>query len=724
MYGSARPSSSPPRASLARVTDALADFGVDDDPRAAIAGLIRATPKRMRPLSAGSDDSNTVASPRTSPAASSAAAAAADVIARARAAAVGEDAVWVTAKAAVDAVAAATRPATFEGGERTKRKGKGRLFAGDAAHVVARAASARAEHAAEVAAAAAVHAAAAAAFARASPGASADEEASAAARLADDAADVATRAAGDATAAAARAERTSARIDSLRLTELQGASVWTGDCLPPTPPAVARRDRVAAEGVRASDGDDGETPRAAPPPSPTSARRAPAGGETRSELRDFSPSPRAPGSLGKPRRVPISERDALLFDAAEAKLRLRNGRRKAAAAFAAAERDADARGGLDARAAATRAAERAVARALESAGAAPSRRAERLPTGRAIPASRRATDAMDAAEARRTAREERDRGDRNETAANGVTTEAEGGREEGPPRGRSSARASAAATTRGGKLDGNARARYDPGSFAFSLVNAHTRFHGEMTRTDKRRFETDPRAARLPRTSLRAAAARGAALGGGDAGGGEADAGRDARRVGPRPTKKSRAAAAAAAERARLAAEARAARLREAEAVAGSFAPFRASPAPSPAKPAQPTPVRGARRSLHGGARGAEKKQAPFPIRRASPNGKNDPAKTFGSPSDRLVAARVLLADLKSGLPLDPDARFDEHFGASGPKSTWHELKEAGRRSVARVRAYQSAEGSPPGAIPAHERYQHYKMMGFGGMGAKTSWAR
>ena len=182
MYGSARSSSSPPPASPARVTDALAGLGVDDDPRAAIAGLIRATPKRERTSSAGSDDSNTAV---TSPAASSAAAAAADVIARARAAALGNDAVWRTAEAAVDAVAAATRPATLEDkkGERTKRRD--RLSAGDAAHVVARAASARAEHAAEVAAAAAAHAAAAAAFARARPGASADEEASAAARLAD-----------------------------------------------------------------------------------------------------------------------------------------------------------------------------------------------------------------------------------------------------------------------------------------------------------------------------------------------------------------------------------------------------------------------------------------------------------------------------------------------------------------------------------------------------------
>ena len=95
-------------------------------------------------------------------------------------------------------------------------------------------------------------------------------------------------------------------------------------------------------------------------------------------------------------------------------------------------------------------------------------------------------------------------------------------------------------------------------------------------------------------------------------------------------------------------------------------------------------------------------------------------AKEKGSPSDRLVAARALLADLKTGVPVG----LADLAGAPGARSTWHELKEAGRRSVARVRAYQSAEGSPPGATPAHERYQHYKMMGFGGMGAKTSWAR
>ena len=240
------------------------------------------------------------------------------------------------------------------------------------------------------------------------------------------------------------------------------------------------------------------------------------------------------------------------------------------------------------------------------------------------------------------------------------------------------------------------------------------------------------RLGRWPRTRPRAG--RETIGGGEEASGGEADDARHAsRRVGPRPTKKSRAAAEAAAERARLAAEARAARLREAEAVVGSFAPFKASPAPSPAKPARfSSPVRGAgTRASPGAARpspGGEGRTSP-PIRSSSASGSSrrdekKGRKNVGSPSDRLVAARALLADLESGVPVDPDARVERNGGAAAPKSTWHELKEAGRRSVARVRAYQSAEGSPPGAVPAHERYQHYKMMGFGGMGAKTSWAR
>jgi hypothetical protein len=753
MYGSARSSSSPPPASPARVTDALAGLGVDDDPRAAIAGLIRATPKRERTSSAGSDDSNTAV---TSPAASSAAAAAADVIARARAAALSDDAVWRTAEAAVDAVAAATRPATLEDGERTKRRA--RLSAGDAAHVVARAASARAEHAAEVAAAAAAHAAAAAAFARASPGASADEEASAAARLADDAADAATRAAADATASAARAEQTSARVASLRLAELQGASVWdphphphphpheASEGLPPTPPVKARG------GVsNAADGDGTETPRGALPPSPTSARRASA--LFSGVFRDFHSEPacdsparvRAPGSLGKPRRVPISEHDALLFDAAEAKLRLREGRRRAAAAFAApAPGGADALGALDAndaaRADSKRGASNAVARALESAGAAPARRAERLPQGHGVLASRRAVDAMDRAAARTRARAVRLAGppgsDRDATArASGEAAIAE---DPGSPLATDANRVSVA-NARGGKpteADGRRGAprRYDPGSFDVSLVNAHTRFHGEMNQTDKRLFQKDLRSARLAAT--RAAAA--AAAGGGDGGG--VGAGDPSRCVGPRPTKKSRAAAAAAAERTRRAGEARAERIREAEAVVGSFAPFKASPAPSPAKPARPLPVRGAgtsvspppaRRALPSGGASAEKRETRNASRAGgSPSASSPPTEkekgSKGSPSDSLVAARALLADLQSGVPVSLDEPFPHPAGAAaGAKSTWHELREAGRRSVARVRAYRSAEkASPPGATPAHERYQHYKMMGFGGMGAKTSWAR
>ena len=700
---------------------------MDDDPRAAIAGLIRATPKRTRTSSAGSDDSNTALA---SPAASSAAAAAADVIARARAAAAGDDAVWRTAKAAVDAVAAATRPATFE----TKRKDS--LGAGDAAHVVARAASARAEHAAEVAAAAAAHAAAAAAFARASPGAFADEEASAAARLADDAAEVATRAAADATAAAARAEQTSLRAASLRLAQLQGASVFANDGslggsggLPPTPPAVKRRESANEKKTRSDaettsntfDGDgvgaSGTFRLAENFSEPRGKLESPElNSGLRSDLFDFdsnaketraSPAPaRAPGSLGKPRRVRISEHDALLFDAAEAKLALREGRRRAAAALAEAGK-AEAKG--------------AVARALASAGAAPARSDHsRLPQGHGIVASRRAVDAMDRAAARLM-----DRRDRNEGAPDETSASRSAGSDDFCV-----SETNVAANEDDGETKRRMKRRYDPGSFEVSLVNAHTRFHGEMNQTDKRLFEEDLRSARA---ATRAAAA--AAAAGGVGGGGASDV--SSRRVGPRPTKKSQAAAAAAAERKRRAAEERAARLREAEAVVGSFAPFKASPAPSPAKPARFPAVRDSRKSASSASRSPSsvraKTNAASPSRssptsafaRGSPRSRESPLsvakeKRGGSPSDRLVAARALLADLKTGTPVG----LADLAGAPKERSTWHELKEAGRRSVARVRAYQSAEGSPPGATPAHERYQHYKMMGFGGMGAKTSWAR
>ena len=512
---------------------------------------------------------------------------------------------------------------------------------------------------------------------------------------------------------------------------------------------------MARGGVsNAADGDGTETPRGALPPSPTSAIRASELGVFRSG--DFHSEPtrdppalvRAPGSLGKPRRVPISEHDALLFDAAEAKLRLREGRRRAAAAFkdGALKDGVDGEGGADAlelkldandaaRADSKRVASSAVARALESAGAAPARRAERLPHGHGVFASRRAVDAMDRAAARTRARvvrfAEPPGSGRDATArASGEAAIAE---DPGSPRAGTDANRASAANARGGKpteADGRRGAprRYDPGSFDVSLVNAHTRFHGEMNQTDKRLFQKDLRSARLAAT--RAAAA--AAAGGGDGGG--VGAGDASRRVGPRPTKKSRAAAAAAAERTRRAAEARAERIREAEAVVGSFAPFKASPAPSPAKPARLLPVRGAgtsvspppaRRALPSGGASAEKRNAS----RAggSPSASSPPMeKEKGSPSDSLVAARALLADLQSGVPVRLDEPFPHPAGAAaGAKSTWHELREAGRRSVARVRAYQSAEkASPPGATPAHERYQHYKMMGFGGMGAKTSWAR
>ena len=82
-------------------------------------------------------------------------------------------------------------------------------------------------------------------------------------------------------------------------------------------------------------------------------------------------------------------------------------------------------------------------------------------------------------------------------------------------------------------------------------------------------------------------------------------------------------------------------------------------------------------------------------------------------------AARSLLADLDTGAPLTPE------------DASLLELERRSSGAVARVRAYRSAAESPPGvrrgrgeAVPAHERYEHYKMRGFGGMGAKTSWAK
>ena len=209
------------------------------------------------------------------------------------------------------------------------------------------------------------------------------------------AADAATRAAADATASA----RARANLGARRVAAPADARapVWdphphphsqeASEGLPHTPPVMARG------GVsNAADGDGTETPRGALPPSPTSAIRASELGVFRSG--DFHSEPtrdppalvRAPGSLGKPRRVPISEHDALLFDAAEAKLRLREGRRRAAAAFkdGALKDGVDGEGGADAlelKLDANDAARADSKRVASSAGLARSSRRARRPRG-------------------------------------------------------------------------------------------------------------------------------------------------------------------------------------------------------------------------------------------------------------------------------------------------------------------------------------------------------
>jgi hypothetical protein len=370
--------------------------------------------------------------------------------------------------------------------------------------------------------------------------------------------------------------------------------------------------------------------------------------------------------------VRISEHDALLFDAAEAKLALREGRRRAAAALAEAGK-AEAKG--------------AVARALASAGAAPARSDHsRLPQGHGIVASRRAVDAMDRAAARLM-----DRRDRNEGAPDETSASRSAGSDDFCV-----SETNVAANEDDGETKRRMKRRYDPGSFEVSLVNAHTRFHGEMNQTDKRLFEEDLRSARA---ATRAAAA--AAAAGGVGGGGASDV--SSRRVGPRPTKKSQAAAAAAAERKRRAAEERAARLREAEAVVGSFAPFKASPAPSPVKPARFPAVRDSRKSA------SPASQSPSSVRagpnaaspsrssptsafaRGSPRSRESPLsvakeKRGGSPSDRLVAARALLADLKTGTPVGlATSRARPKRGPPGTSS--RRLAGGASRACARTRA-------------------------------------
>ena len=298
MYGSAqvsgsrreraKTSRSDPARDMARVTEAA----MAQSPHQAVQNLIRATPaksarkKRQNVAFAtaadgasGSDDPLS-----TSPKAIASTSAAADIIAAQarrfaaeRAAGLVEepgDAIssemWSSAKGATEAVAAAVANTSRE----------------NAAHLVSRAASAHAEHAADVAAAAAAHASAAAAAARDDPSPETEAEAQTAAAIAREAAEMATRAAAKATSAATRASaddvnrRIAAARDAMRgaegfdaaaETERLRRSVATATqlaaadegLLPPTPPPRTRHTimsevyQSAASGVGGDSGGGG-----------------------------------------------------------------------------------------------------------------------------------------------------------------------------------------------------------------------------------------------------------------------------------------------------------------------------------------------------------------------------------------------------------------------------------------------------------------------------------
>ena len=298
MYGSAqvsgsrreraKTSRSDPARDMARVTEAA----MAQSPHQAVQNLIRATPaksaKKKRQSVAfatavdgasGTDDPFS-----TSPKAIASTSAAADIIAAQarrfaaeRAAGLVEEpgdaissAMWSSAKGATEAVAAAVANTSRE----------------NAAHLVSRAASAHAEHAADVAAAAAAHASAAAAAARDDPSPETEAEAQTAAAIAREAAEMATRAAAKATSAATRASaddvnrRIAAARDAMRgaegfdaaaETERLRRSVATATqlaaadegLLPPTPPPRTRHTimsevyQSAASGVGGDSGGGG-----------------------------------------------------------------------------------------------------------------------------------------------------------------------------------------------------------------------------------------------------------------------------------------------------------------------------------------------------------------------------------------------------------------------------------------------------------------------------------
>ena len=769
MYGSARSTwPSPPPSPAATVFNTVS---TDDDPRAAIAGLLRATPQRQRSEAALSVDEDnddgdySNNSPlNASPFATSAAAAAANVIARGHDAGNDDDtAVWRSARAAVDAVAAATN------------SNPAKTTAADAARVVARAASARAEHAAEVARAAAVHAVATAAFARARSGPCADKEASAAAMLADDAADVATRAAAAATVSAKRAHATAVKVsvearssaNGRGLTSrvglhpsrvglpptpthvLEGSSVgrFLRGALPPSPapsllpPSPALQDFAILERL--------ETPRVAS----AVAARDKNQEYLRNQAERFDRAKKTtPISLGKPQRVLISEHDALLFDATEAKSRLREGRRRAEQAFKGFEIDAALKQRQKQNNTLASRRELAVSRALAFSGASVGGRRgfvgdafantigssdrESLPNS-GVAVSRSARDAMDRAAVRSLAKRLATDGTADANDANAASDTYE----------QTTAKTPAEssfffATTKQKKPPlAKPKPKLDPACFDVSFTNAHSRWHGEMNKTDRTAFELDVKERRARREKA-------LGVGGSSKTDSNANASDDfddetvtpKPNVGPRPTHTSLAAAAAALERKALAAKQRAERMKHASASVGSFPKFKASPAPSPTKPLFGSDSKSKKKRKSGSPlKPAERPRPASAVSRrvggAPKKEKGSPAKPCdtrvtspGGPAGALAAARAALADLTSGEPV---------IAGGVPKSNWHELAEAGRRSVARVRAYQSSSVSGSPAVspedavangnrtrPTHERYEHYKMMGFGGMGGKTSWAR
>ena len=271
--------------------------------------------------------------------------------------------------------------------------------------------------------------------------------------------------------------------------------------------------------------------------------------------------------------------------------------------------------------------------------------------------------------------------------------------------------------------------RRDPLSFSTPFIsNAHTRFHGEISAADKRLFFSEGKKGSEDEDEEGVRDAPGSDSDSPRRKPDDAPSSRDwiARGL-PRPTKKSEASAADARRRAAETARRRAA-ARAAKSGAGFVGEKTKKGAASLGRnrvprveekdekegfarsPDHPVPIRDGTSS--GGASEADA---------SSRRGYRYPSRAY-PPSyaeARLDAARSLLADLDTGAPLTPE------------DASLLELERRSSGAIARVRAYRSAVESPPGvrrgrgeAVPAHERYEHYKMRGFGGMGAKTSWAK